>query len=69
MSAENITDCVCDDVVSDIVESFTENDDILGCCVSVFVIVMLTDAVDVLPAESLTVKVYVCVVVPNEKLP
>ena len=61
-----VTVCDCDEVVRDMVESFTVNELIDGACVSLFVTVTLSWAVARLPAASATVAVTVSVVDPNE---
>ena len=62
-----VTVCDVELLVSEIVLSLTEKDDILGDCVSD--LVMLTLQVDVveLPAASVEVAVKVCVVLPHPK--
>ena len=62
-----ITDFVCEVLNSVKLVKLAVNEEIEGPVESVFVIVIVSVSVDVYPLWSVTVKVYVWFVVPNEK--
>ena len=63
--AENVTEALWEEVVSEMDETLEENDKIDGACVSTFVIVILRDLVAILPASSAATAVNVSVVSPK----
>ena len=63
--AVNVTEALCEEEVREIDDTLDVNETIDGACVSILVIVILSDFVAILPASSAATAVNVSVVSPK----